>query len=97
MASFAPEVFFQVGKLPITNTVLNTILVDGFLLILALIVSRKVALIPGRFMTGVEYVVGELYSFTQSIAGERAKQIFPFFMTFCNQLFWPIFPRSARY
>ena len=82
MASFAPEVFLEVGKLPITNTVLNTIIVDGFLLILALAVSRKVALIPGKFMTGVEYVVGGLYSFTQSIAGERAKQIFPFFMTF---------------
>ncbi len=82
MANFAPEVFFQVGKLPITNTILNTILVDGFLIILALTVSKKVALIPGRFMTGVEYVVGGFYSFTQSIAGERAKQIFPYFMTF---------------
>ena len=82
MASFAPEVFFQIGKFPITNTIINTIIVDGFLLILALAVSRKIALIPGKFQNIMEYVVGGLYSFTESIAGERAKQIFPFFMTF---------------
>lgn len=82
MASFAPEVFFQIGKFPITNTVINTILVDGFLLTLAFWVSRHVALIPGKLQNAVEYVIGGLYNFTESIAYEKAPKIFPFFMTF---------------
>lgn len=82
MASFAPETFFQIGEFPVTNTIINTILVDGFLLLLAFFVFKKTSLMPGRFQIVIEYMVGGLYNFTQSIAGERAKQIFPFFMTF---------------
>src|SRR3989344_1290725 len=82
MASFAPETIILVGKFPITNTVINTILVDGFLLLLAFFVSRKTSLVPGKFQIVMEYVVGGLYNLTHSIAGNRAKQIFPFFMTF---------------
>lgn len=82
MASFAPEVFLEVGRLPITNTVLNTILVDGFLLLLAFSVRAKLALIPGKFQSLMEYVIGGLYNFVESIAEKRTPQIFPFFMTF---------------
>lgn len=82
MPSFAPETFFRIGEFPITNTIINTILVDGFLLLLAFFVFKKISLVPGRFQIVMEYMVGGLYNFTQSIAGERAKQIFPFFMTF---------------
>lgn len=82
MASFAPEVFFQVGKLPITNTVLNTILVDGFLLLIALSVRSKIALIPGKFQSIMEMFIGGLYGFVEGISGNKTKQIFPFFMTF---------------
>ena len=82
MASFAPEVFMEIGKLPITNTVMNTILVDGILIILAFSIRRKLALIPGKFQNIAEYVIGGLYSFVESIAEKRAAQIFPFFMTF---------------
>lgn len=82
MASFAPEVFLVVGKLPITNTILNTILVDGFLLLLAFSVRAKIALIPGKFQSIMEYIIGGLYNFVESIAEKRASQIFPFFMTF---------------
>jgi F-type H+-transporting ATPase subunit a len=82
MASFAPEVFFQIGKLPITNTVLNTILVDGFLLLIALSVRSKIALIPGKFQSIMEMFIGGLYGFVEGISGNKTKQIFPFFMTF---------------
>src|SRR3990167_10299709 len=82
MSSFAPEVFLEVGRLPITNTVMNTILVDGILIILAFSIRRKLALIPGKLQNIAEYVIGGLYNFVESIAEKRAKQIFPFFMTF---------------
>ena len=82
MTEFAPEIFFHIGGLPITNTLINTILVDGFLLLLAFFVSKNNSLNPGRFQTVVEYVVGGLYNLTENIAGDRTKQIFPWFMTF---------------
>ncbi len=82
MASFAPEVFFHVGKLPITNTVLNTILVDGFLVLLAFMVRSKIALIPGKFQSLMEMFIGGFYNFVEGISGDKTKKIFPFFMTF---------------
>lgn len=82
MASFAPEVIFYFGKLPVTNTAVNTILVDGFLLILAFLTRSKLALIPGKFQLIMETIVGGGYEFTKTIAGEKTKQIFPFFMSF---------------
>mgnify|MGYP001567657269 CR=1 FL=1 len=82
MESFAPEVIFRIGIFPVTNTIINTILVDGFLLILAFFISRHIAIIPGKFQNAVEYVVGGLYNLTESITGNKASKIFPFFMTF---------------
>ena len=82
MANFAPEVFFHIGRFPITNTIINTILVDGFLLLLAFLTTRKAALYPGRFMIAMEYVVGGLYGFAKTIAEKKADRLFPYFMTF---------------
>ncbi len=82
MANFAPEIFFRVGGFPVTNTIINTILVDGFLLILAFFASWRLSLIPGKFQNVMEYVIGGLYGLTQSIAGTKTSKIFPFFMTF---------------
>ncbi|MBI2621712.1 MAG: F0F1 ATP synthase subunit A [Candidatus Levybacteria bacterium] len=82
MASFAPEVIFQIGRFPVTNTVINTILVDGFLLMLAFFVNRNISKIPGKFQLIAEYVIGGLYRLTESIAGDKTSRIFPFFITF---------------
>ncbi len=82
MASFAPEIILHIGKFPVTNTIINTILVDGFLLLVAFAARSKLSLIPGKFQSIVEIVIGGLYSFAQGIAGEKTKKIFPFFMTF---------------
>lgn len=82
MTEFASEVIFSIGKFPVTNTVINTILVDGFLLSLIILVRKNLSIHPGKFQTIIEYMIGGLYSFTEGIAGDKAKQIFPYFMTF---------------
>src|SRR3989344_8650475 len=82
MASFAPEVIFQIGKFPVTNTVINTILVDGFLLLLAFLIAKNISRVPGKIQLIAEYVIGGLYRFTESIAGDKTSKIFPFFITF---------------
>lgn len=82
MAEFAPEVFTTIGRFPITNTVINTILVDGFLLVLAILTRSKIALIPGAFQNVMEFMIGGFSDFLHGIAGEKVKEILPFFLTF---------------
>lgn len=82
MASFAPEVFFYIGKFPVTNTVINTILVDGFLLTLAFLTRSKLALIPGKFQNLMEYFISSMNGFVESVAEKKTKAVFPVFLTF---------------
>jgi F-type H+-transporting ATPase subunit a len=82
MASFAPEVFFYIGKFPVTNTVINTILVDGFLVILAFVTRSKLKLIPGMFQNLMEYFFSGIHGFVENVAEKKTSAIFPVFMTF---------------
>ena len=82
MTSFAPETIFWIGRFPVTNTVINTILVDGFLLVLAFLTRAKLALIPGKFQNIVEYIFSGLYGFVENVADKKTSAIFPVFMTF---------------
>lgn len=82
MASFAPEVIFQIGKFPVTNTVINTILVDGFLLLLAFATRAKLKIVPGKFQHLMEYILSSMHGFVENVAGNKTKVVFPVFMTF---------------
>ena len=82
MAAFAPEVLFHIGLFPITNTVLNTILVDSVLVGSALYIGKNIKRIPGKFQNLIEMVIDGFYNLTESVAGKNAAQIFPWFMSF---------------
>lgn len=82
MASFAPEVIAQVGSFPITNTLLNTFLVDTLLIGSAIYISRHIKSIPGKFQNIFELLVDELYKLTQQVSGKNAAKIFPWFVSF---------------
>lgn len=82
MTSFAPETIFWIGRFPVTNTVINTILVDGFLLILAFLTRSKLTLIPGMFQNLMEYFISSIHGFVESIAEDKTKVVFPVFMSF---------------
>lgn len=81
MVSFSAETIFTIGKLPVTNTLLDTLLLDG-LIIGGLLALRKIAFVPGGFQNTVEYVIEGFYSLTASISPKHAGRIFPYFMTF---------------
>ncbi len=81
-ASFAPEVIFYIGSFPVTNTVINTVLVDGVLVGSAYAVKKNLSKIPGIFQNLMEFVVQSMYDLTETIAGKNTKKIFPWFMTF---------------
>lgn len=84
MAAFAPEVITQIGPLPITNTLLHTILVDSVLISASLYISRHIQTIPKSFQSIIEPVIEAMYSLTESIATSKlaTRKIFPYVMTF---------------
>ncbi len=82
MSSFAPEVIFRLGFFPVTNTILNTILVDFIIVSLVYFGTRRLSLIPSAFQNFLEFVVESFYNLTESVAQEKTKMIFPFFMSF---------------
>lgn len=82
MASLAAETLFHIGPVPITNTVVDTILVDILLISLALFIHKKHTLVPTFFQSLIEMAIETFYNMTHSVAGERTKKIFPYVMTF---------------
>ncbi len=82
MISLAPELLWSIGSFPITNTLIDTLIVDGTIIGLAFYVHKKHSLVPNFFQSMVELTVEGFYSLTESTAGKHAQKIFPYVMTF---------------
>jgi len=83
MVSFAPETIFHLGKIPITNTILHTLLVDSLLIGGTFILNKKLTLIPiNFFQNAMESIIETFYNLTESVAKPAASKIFPYFMSF---------------
>lgn len=81
-AEFAPVVLFNVGSFPVTNTIVNTIFVDGVIFGGVYYLHKNIKRVPGVFQNISEMVIQSFYDITESISGTNAKKIFPFFMSF---------------
>lgn len=82
MVSFAAEPVFRLGFFQITNTFIHTLLVDGILIATCFYFRNKITLIPGKIQNLAELAIETFYNLSESIAQERGKKIFPYFMTF---------------
>jgi F-type H+-transporting ATPase subunit a len=83
MTSFAPETIFYIGSFPITNTVLDTLLVDCIIIGTTIYLSKKIKLIPTNPLQNLmEYAIETFYGLTESVASHAASKIFPYFMSF---------------
>lgn len=82
MISLAAEPITHIGPLTVTNTLVDTLLVDAILIALAWYMSKKAKLVPTIFQGAVEMIVEEFYNLTETVAGKQAMRIFPFVMTF---------------
>jgi F-type H+-transporting ATPase subunit a len=82
MVSFAAEPIFRLGFFNVTNSFLDTLLVDGLLIGLIVAINKKISLIPGFLQNLMEMTVETFYEITESVANERASQIFPYLMSF---------------
>ena len=81
-AALAPETLFTLGSFPITNTVIDTILVDVLVLSLAFYVGKNASVVPTLFQTVIELIIEQFHSLTESTAGEHTAKIFPYVASF---------------
>jgi F-type H+-transporting ATPase subunit a len=82
MTEFAPNILFQIGSFPITNTVLNTLFVDSLLVGTSVYVGTHIKKIPGKLQNLLELIISTFYDLTESVAGKNVTKIFPWFMSF---------------
>src|SRR3989338_334242 len=90
--SLAPEVIFLIGTFPFTNTLLVSWVIVAFLTISAIILNRKIAIVPRGFQNLIESFFEAMLGFADNITGDRKRTIkfFPlvatifFFVLFSN-------------
>ncbi|MFA5309745.1 MAG: FoF1 ATP synthase subunit a [Dehalococcoidales bacterium] len=78
----APElpapVLFHLFGLPITNTMLAGWITVVFLALGSWLITRRMKLVPGRLQAVFEFVLGWIYDFCVSVAGEKnGRKFFP--------------------
>ena len=75
------EPIFSNGPKWFTNSVLTTILVDIFLLLLAFLTTRNMKMIPGGLQNAFEVILEYLFNLSESVAGKDARRYFPWVTT----------------
>lgn len=82
-APLAAETIFHLGPIPVTNSMLTSVLVVILLLVLAWLATRKMQLIPGRYQAMWEMVVEFLLDLSVDTAGKKVgRVVFPLIATF---------------
>src|SRR3989344_6276029 len=71
----AAEVVFRLGSFPVTNTLVNAVLVSLLLIVLALILRGRLAEVPPGLQNLVEAVVEELLRYFDQVTQDRAKSV----------------------
>ena len=82
MATLGPETIVHFPALRVTNSLLASALVDVVILGVVFGVGRRLRLVPGRLQGVVEAIVDYLSTTVNQVAGDRARQIFPWVAVF---------------
>lgn len=75
--SLKAEEIISLFGFSITNSILATWLVMVMLIVASLIVTVKLAMVPSRFQSIFEMVIGGIYDLFKTITGEKIKKFFP--------------------
>ena len=79
----APDVIFNIGPLPVTNTLFATWITIIVLVAITFFATRRQDLIPRGIQNFAEWAVESLLGLVESVAGkERGKKFFPLVATF---------------
>lgn len=73
--TLAPETLFHIGKLPITNTIINTWLALLIFLLIGLFLRKKIKLKPGKTQNFIEFFLEKLFVYFDQVTGDRKKTI----------------------
>jgi F-type H+-transporting ATPase subunit a len=73
--TLAPETLFHIGKLPITNTVVNTWLAMGVFLALGLWLRKRICLKPSKTQNFLEFFLEKLLGYFDQVTGDRKKTL----------------------
>lgn len=78
------EKIFHIGSFPITNTLLTTLATTSLLAVFAIVVSKKISLIPtSKLQLVSEIVIESIFSTIEDLSDtKRAKRFFPIIATF---------------
>lgn len=79
--SLAAEKVLNLGGLQITNSLLTTWIVMGFLTIFSILATKKLTLVPNHLQSVVEIVVGGLWDLFETVIHEKVKLFFPLLAT----------------
>jgi len=80
--ALAAEKIFQIGPLPITNSILTTWLVTVILIAFAYFATRKVSLVPTGLQNVAEVMVDSIRDLVESVAGDKTKVFLPIIASF---------------
>lgn len=79
----APDVVTHVGDLPITSTLITSWLTIGLLVVFAIVIRKRLAVIPGKLQIVVEAAVGGAYDYVAETLESKdlARKYFPIIAT----------------
>ena len=78
----AAEPIFHIGSFSVTNTIIDTLLVDVVIFALIFFLSRGFKYVPGALQNIMEMIIEIYYNLIESITPKKVNAIFPFAMTF---------------
>lgn len=81
--SLSPDILFNIGSFPVTNTFFWSTVVSIFLIILFVSVGQKMKDRPSKLQNFIEMLIEGAYSFVESVIGpgKKARRIFPLVAT----------------
>ena len=75
------EPIFSNGPKWFTNSMLTTLVVDIFVVLLAFFATRNMKMIPGGLQNALEAVLEYLFNLSENVAGKDARRYFPWVTT----------------
>src|SRR3989344_4510323 len=75
LPSLAAEIVFYIGSFPITNTLINAVIVSVGLIILAAYFRGRLKDVPSGAQNLVEAILETLFSYFDQVTGDRKKSI----------------------
>ncbi len=69
----APEKLFEIGGIPITNTIINAWIAIVIFLVLGILIKRNLKLKPGKLQNTCEYFLESILQYFDQVTGDRKK------------------------